>query len=185
LNRRTSTITRFNREVEPVPRSRRARPSPPPRPRHRRGQSLVEFALILPLLLVLTAGVVDLARVFSAYIALTDGVREGALYAAQGTNNTKWCAPADPDSVACPPGSDPAVNESADPENIAYQIKSTGLDVSEISMRTPVCAPSPCADGSTVTIAASYRMSLVTPVLGDILGGDVSVSASTTAEVLP
>ena len=38
-----------------------------------RGQTLVEFALILPVFLVLTLGVVDGARVFTAYIAIKQG----------------------------------------------------------------------------------------------------------------
>lgn len=154
----------------------------------RRGQALVEFALILPLLLVLTAGVLDMARIFSAYIALTDGVREAALYAAEGTNNTKWCAAPGPDTIACPPGTNPAVNQAPDPydrDNIAYQIQSVGLDVNEIVLHDPVCDPDPCTADSTVTITASYRMPLVTPMLNDLLGGDVTVTARTTATLLP
>lgn len=153
----------------------------------RRGQALVEFALILPLLLLLTLGVVDLARVFSGYIALTDGVREAALYAAEGTNNTKWCAAPGPDTIACPPGSDPAINESPDPDdtdNLAYQIKSPGLEVTEIVLHDPVCDPDPCAADSTVTISASYRMDFLTPVLSGLLGGDITVTAETTARIL-
>jgi Flp pilus assembly protein TadG len=45
------------------------------------GQSLVEVALVLPILLLLLAIVVDTARAFDAYIVLTNAVREGARYA--------------------------------------------------------------------------------------------------------
>jgi len=51
---------------------------------HHPGQALVEFALILPVLLMLTLGVVDFSRIFFAQIALANAVREGALYAAEG-----------------------------------------------------------------------------------------------------
>ena len=43
-----------------------------------RGQSLVETAIIFPLLLLLLAAVVDFGRAFDAYIVLTNAAREGA-----------------------------------------------------------------------------------------------------------
>lgn len=45
-----------------------------------RGQSLVELALILPLLTVLLMGVVDLGRGVSTYIVLSHSAREGAYW---------------------------------------------------------------------------------------------------------
>lgn len=42
-----------------------------------RGQSLVEFAVILPLLLLIVLGTVDLGMGFKTYIALTNAAREG------------------------------------------------------------------------------------------------------------
>ena len=43
-----------------------------------RGAELVEFALILPLLLILIAGIVDFALMFQAYEVVTNAAREGA-----------------------------------------------------------------------------------------------------------
>jgi Flp pilus assembly protein TadG len=45
-----------------------------------RAQALVEFALLLPLLLVLIIGAMDLGRVFYFKIILTNAAREGANY---------------------------------------------------------------------------------------------------------
>lgn len=45
---------------------------------HSRGQSLVEFALILPLFVLLLVGVFDIGRAFFAYIAISNAAREGA-----------------------------------------------------------------------------------------------------------
>ena len=44
---------------------------------HQHGQSLVEFALILPLFVLLVVGVFDLGRAFFAYIAISNAAREG------------------------------------------------------------------------------------------------------------
>lgn len=48
----------------------------------RRGQSLVELALLLPMLTLIIVGTLDLARVFATTVRLTNAVKEGALYAA-------------------------------------------------------------------------------------------------------
>ncbi|NNM96659.1 MAG: hypothetical protein HKL89_03515 [Candidatus Dormibacteraeota bacterium] len=48
-----------------------------------RGQSLVEFALVLPLLLFLLAGGTDLARAYFVGIQVADGARQAALYASE------------------------------------------------------------------------------------------------------
>lgn len=46
------------------------------------GQSLVELALLLPLLVLIMAGALDLARVYDAYVSITNASREGARYGA-------------------------------------------------------------------------------------------------------
>ncbi len=45
-----------------------------------RGQSLVEFAMVLPLLLLIALGVVEFGRAYYQYNTLTKAVREGARY---------------------------------------------------------------------------------------------------------
>lgn len=58
-----------------------------PHKKHRlRGQALVEFALVLPLLLLLILGAMDFARMFSTKITLTNAAREGAYYMAYNYN---------------------------------------------------------------------------------------------------
>jgi Flp pilus assembly protein TadG len=51
--------------------------------RSTRGQSLVEFALVLPMLLVMLLGLADFGRVFTAGITLEAAARNGAEAAAQ------------------------------------------------------------------------------------------------------
>lgn len=43
-----------------------------------RGQGLVEFALLLPILVLVVFGVLELGRAFFAFIAITNAAREGA-----------------------------------------------------------------------------------------------------------
>lgn len=46
--------------------------------RDERGQALVEFALVVPLLLMLVIGVFEFGRAYNVYQVITDAAREGA-----------------------------------------------------------------------------------------------------------
>ena len=50
-----------------------------------RGQSLAEFALLLPVLLILVLGAIDFGRVYFAYVSVTNASRNAAQY---GSFNT-------------------------------------------------------------------------------------------------
>ena len=52
------------------------------RARREDGQAYVEFALVLPILLLVVMGIIQFGTVFKDYIALTDSVRVGARQAA-------------------------------------------------------------------------------------------------------
>ncbi len=51
------------------------------RPTSERGAALVEMALVLPLLVLLVFGIVDLGRLLFTQIALHEAAQEGSLYA--------------------------------------------------------------------------------------------------------
>jgi uncharacterized membrane protein len=53
----------------------------------RRGQSLVELALALPLLLLLLLGAIDVGRLFVDNVQLRNAAREGAGYGAHFPND--------------------------------------------------------------------------------------------------
>jgi Flp pilus assembly protein TadG len=153
-----------------------------PRREKSRGQTLVEFALILPVFLMLTLGVVDGARIFSAYIAITNAAREGALFAAQSSNYSKWCSTTS--TVACPTGG--SSYQSADPDNIAYRVQqeTSGLTQSNIVLSAPTCNTTPCSSSSTqVTVSVQYSMSLFVPLVSQIMGSPVRMTATTSAVI--
>lgn len=52
-----------------------------------RGAAAVEFALVLPLLLLILCGIIDFGRALNAQITLTQAAREGARLAALGQPN--------------------------------------------------------------------------------------------------
>jgi Flp pilus assembly protein TadG len=56
--------------------------------RRDRGQALVEFALVAPILLFLLLGIVDLARAWNSFQVLTDAGREGTRRAVVDNGST-------------------------------------------------------------------------------------------------
>jgi Flp pilus assembly protein TadG len=56
--------------------------------RHKRAQALVEFAIALPILMLLVSGVVELGRGYGYAVAASDAARDAARYAAGKTNLT-------------------------------------------------------------------------------------------------
>lgn len=51
------------------------------------GQSLVEFAFMLPVLILVLVAAVDLGRAYYTYVAITNAAREGARFGASNPTN--------------------------------------------------------------------------------------------------
>lgn len=84
-----------------------------------RGAAAVEFALLLPLLLLLLFGIIDFGRALNAQITITQAAREGARLVALNQPNVVGrtdAAAVGLSGVAvtvvtsCPPGAGPGVN---------------------------------------------------------------------------
>jgi Flp pilus assembly protein TadG len=147
--------------------------------RHRdktRGQSLVEFALILPVFLVFLAAALDLGRVFYANITLNNAAREGAFQAAKTPNLYI-------EDAACNQATNRVVCRIQNESNGSMvSIQPTDIDM---SCSLVGCAP---AAGSTVTVDVRGSFQLVTPLLSFVFGGqtlDLSSSAVAQIEYLP
>jgi Flp pilus assembly protein TadG len=90
-----------------------------------RGSVAVEFALVVPVLLLIVFGIIDFGRALNAQIALTGAAREGARLAALGYSNAAVrarVAAAAPDlsglivtvPATCPRGAGPAADAQVD-----------------------------------------------------------------------
>jgi len=86
-----------------------------------RGSAAVEFALVVPVLLLIVFGIIDFGRMLNAQITLTGAAREGVRLAALGYPNAvvqARVAAAAPDlsgvtvtvAASCPPGAGPAAD---------------------------------------------------------------------------
>jgi Flp pilus assembly protein TadG len=75
--------------VQPIPRiSREPRAARPQRTCSReRGQSMIELALLLPIMLLITIGVIEFGRAAYYYIEVVDAAKAGAQYGSQTMAN--------------------------------------------------------------------------------------------------
>lgn len=89
-------------------------PLSPPRPRRsRRGQTIAEFALTLPLLLLLMFGIIEFGRIFQSWVTIQNAARQAARYAVTGGYDQKMF----PTNVSVPNGS--AIYDGSDPSKQA------------------------------------------------------------------
>jgi len=138
-----------------------------PRPARRfrldpRGQGLVEFAISFPVVMLMILFGVDFGRVFLGWVTLTNAVREGANFAA--IKPDAWGSPGSPTARA----------------EFARLINA---ETDEINCTLPATLPSPVFPngtdiGSPVVVSITCRFSLITPLIGGIVGNPLNVSAS-------
>jgi hypothetical protein len=122
------------------------------------GQSAVEFALILPVIVLILMGVFDLGRAFYAYSVVADAAREGARAGVYAT--------ATDGQVAA------AVTK--------YWI---GLETAPVVTIWPP-APPPRVSGNTISVTVRYVFRPVTPVIESFLPGrQINIVASSVMVV--
>lgn len=125
--------------------------------RAQRGQSLVETALVLPILLILLMGIFDFGRAIFAFNAVSNSAREAARVAIVNQNAT-------------------AVEDEA--KNSAI-----GLDPNEIDVTfsLPDCGGTVLV-GCTAQVQVDYGWTAITPIIGNIVG-PIELSSTTEMKV--
>ena len=112
------------------------------------GQSVLEFAILLPLLMLIVVGILDLGRLSSAYVVITNAAREGARYGA---------------------------SHQADGANLASNVTSraraeatgTGIDPTQmqVSCISPTPTPSTCSGAAgtdPIRVQVTYPFQFIT-----------------------
>lgn len=76
-------------------------------------QTIVEFAIVLPLLLLLFFGIIEFARAFQSYLTITNSARFGVRYAVTGEYDASYCADGPDDGGEPCDGDGKSVEEDA------------------------------------------------------------------------
>jgi TadE-like protein len=158
------------------------------------GQSLVEFALVLPIFLAILVGMVDIGRAVWANNAIANAAREGARYAAvHGGSKENQCpvgppVTSGPNATVIPPASTSCpypspskdgVREAARTFTIASGFPTTvfvcyGIDCSGDTDATGATN----ARGTPVTVTITSQVPMIVPQLVGI--SQINVSATST-----
>lgn len=135
---------------------------------HREGQSLVEFALILPILLLLALIAVDFGRVYLGYVNLQNMARIASNFAANNPN--AWLK-----------------NQTAKITMYQNQVLADAAATNcALNPGVPASPTFSDADGDGVatgfgdraTVSFTCGFSVITPIISSILGGTVNVTAT-------
>lgn len=142
--------------------------NPAIRSRKSRAQSLVEFALILPVVAMLFLGAVDLTRAFYYYIVLENATREGARVLIDYPYQFD-------DSVACAS----VVREAQSYVTLSCSGGSPTVTISpavDLTANPPHRVPG----RKPVTVTATMTFSPITIMLQQLIGSPITIRASTT-----
>jgi len=132
------------------------------------GVSTVEFALVAPLLLLLLIGILDLARIVTAYVVVSNASQEGAHFAMLSPG-------AAPSAIAS------AVRARAAPLDTSTDKLCVSASYYDGSTFQPwpsagIPASSPQPSSIPVRVEVRYPSSAVTVLIGRFLGGAVSTT---------
>lgn len=124
--------------------------------KQKRGQSLVETAIVLPLILILIMGIIDFGFLFNNYIVISNASREAARKGSLG-------------------GSDTDITQ-------LIQNYTTTLDLSRMDIDI-YPAQSQRFHGAEIKVTILYDNRLITPVIGALLGDTITLQGQVTMRV--
>jgi Flp pilus assembly protein TadG len=142
--------------------------------RWRRGQGLVEFAIILPILVLIVLGTIDFGRVLFSWIQVMNAAREGAAYAAFNPNDSG------------------GIQLRVDQETNAQSQRGEGTQTISVTCnRADNGATVPCDAafvaglGSTITVKVSEEFTFLTPLVNSLFPDFIMSAAATTFYMVP
>jgi Flp pilus assembly protein TadG len=126
-----------------------------------KGQSLVELAISLVILLYLLAGAVEFGIIFFQYVQLRDAAQEGALFGSINPTDTA---------------------------GITARVQASSNSPIDLTTITPNISYSDDArkcEGEAITVAVSYNHRIFMPFLPQLIGrNDVTLTAQVTDTIL-
>lgn len=131
--------------------------------RCRKGQALVEFALVLPLLMLLILGIVEFGRAWNAKQILTDAAREGARLSVVG---------------------DPTITDTSQVNpSIRTIIALAGLDSSTVTISYPDGFKTGTGNVTSVMVSLPFQFVVLHRLVQLVTSSNGTMVLSTTARM--
>lgn len=124
--------------------------------KNQKGQAMVEFALILPILLLLVMGIAEFGMMFNAYLSVQNATREGARIGIVGATD----------------------------EEMEERILSTSPSLREERMAITIEPNSNTrTSGETLRVLVDYDYQMTVPFIGILFGGSVNLSGESSMRI--
>lgn len=114
-----------------------------------RGAAAVEFALLMPILIMILLGIMEFGRAYNVQMSLTNAAREGVRSVAISS--------VEEDALIATINAAPTLNPQLDDTNIDFGYQAV-----------PATTPSPtaCSPGRQVTVTVTYSLRTMTGIAG-------------------
>ena len=133
------------------------------------GQAMVEFALVLPILLLLIGGIIDFGWIFFNQISANNASREAARFVA--VHYTE--APISKNIINAKTAAEDKIEENV--------LSSFEMDANSVTVSSD--KPLNPADADYITVSLKGNVIVLTPILQSILSDKYEIKADTTMRV--
>ena len=124
--------------------------------RNQNGQSLVEFAIILPIILLLVMGILQFGMMLNSYLAIQNAAREGARAGVVGSTDTE----------------------------IRNLIISTSPVLEPVNLNVNVTpGEAERKSGDTLTVNVTYNYKLIVPIINSLFSSGVVLRGQTSMRI--
>ncbi|WP_243124594.1 TadE family protein [Clostridium sp. AWRP] len=124
--------------------------------KNEKGQALVEFAMILPILLLLVMGIVQFGMVINSYLTIENASREGARAGIIGSTD----------------------------EEIRYLIAATSPNLDPKNLTVTITPDeSSRRSGDSLIVKVTYKYNLTVPIISSLFNNVIELNGQTTMRV--
>jgi Flp pilus assembly protein TadG len=140
-----------------------------------RGQSLVELAITLPILILLLLGTLDFGMAIFSYSMLRDAAQEGAFY---GSFN--------PSNVAEIENRARNISPRADDEVFSSPVQLRDTDLIKVNVKAlgNSCQGAKGGAANSIQVNVSYRYPILMPFIGRLIGSNTIPLTGTATNVI-
>lgn len=124
--------------------------------RNKKGQALVEFAIILPVIMLLLMGMLEFGMMLNTYLELENASREGARTGIVGSTDTDILNRI----ITISPG--------LDSKKLTVNI------TPDVSQRT---------SGATLTVEVTYSYQMTVPIISNLFSNPIQLNAQTSMRI--
>jgi hypothetical protein len=145
-----------------------------------RGNNLLEGAMVTPLLLMLTFGIVDFASLFYVYVSMESGISQATRFAVTGATKE------DPDNPGTPMGREGTIKAAMADAAPTLDINAMTFSFTHMAPGSSSWASGAGGPGDIGRVAVEYSWEPLTPILAPFLtDGKMTLHVESAMKIEP